>query len=118
MEAIKAKDEKYLYVLIVILSVYRFSYYGFIYTPYLDDYVQYSYYPSLPEHWQRVYVGGTGVLFSRPLAGILDLVLCGSFYIGYFARDIGNIVLQSISTFKRKNGSNVFCILRIFTYKY
>ncbi len=76
----KADREAIFFVLIIFLSVYRFSYLWFNYIPYLDDYVQYSFYPSLPNHWETVYKGGTGVLFTRPLAGILDLFLWSGFY--------------------------------------
>lgn len=80
MKLSKSNREVLLCGIIVLLSVYRFSYFGFKYIPYLDDYVQYSFYPSLPDVWENVYAGGAGVLFSRPLAGILDLFLWSKMY--------------------------------------
>lgn len=73
MSLSKTKHEFLLFALICVLTVYRFSYLGFAYTPYLDDYIQYYFYPSLENHWQRIYAGGAGVLFTRPLAGLFDL---------------------------------------------
>ena len=80
MKLSKSNREVLLCGIIVLLSVYRFSYFGFRYIPYLDDYVQYSFYPSLSDAWKNVYAGGTGVLFSRPLAGLLDLFLWSKMY--------------------------------------
>ncbi len=80
MKLSKSNREVLLCGIIVLLSVYRFSYFGFRYIPYLDDYVQYSFYPSLPYAWKNVYAGGTGVLFSRPLAGLFDLFLWSKMY--------------------------------------
>ncbi len=79
MSLSKQNYERFLYGIIILLSVYRFSYFGFNYIPYLDDYVQYSFYPDLEDCWERVYTGGTGVLFTRPLAGILDFFLWSRF---------------------------------------
>lgn len=73
MSLSKTKHEFLLFALICVLAIYRFSYLGFTYTPYLDDYIQYYFYPSLENHWQRIYAGGAGVLFTRPLAGLFDL---------------------------------------------
>ncbi len=75
MEISKKQYEYLLFAVAVALAVFRFSYFGLEYTPYLDDYVQYHYYPQLENSWQRVYLGGAGVLFTRPLAGILDRIL-------------------------------------------
>lgn len=79
MNLSKSKREFLLFALLSTLAVYRFSYLGFHYTPYLDDYIQYYFYPSLKNHWQMIYAGGVGVLFTRPLAGLFDLFLWSCF---------------------------------------
>jgi hypothetical protein len=79
MSLSKAKHEFLLFALICVLAVYRFSYLGFSYIPYLDDYIQYYFYPSLENNWQRIYAGGAGVLFTRPLAGLFDLCFWSMF---------------------------------------
>ncbi len=79
MKISKKQYEYLLFALVVALAVFRFSYFGLKYIPYLDDYVQYYYYPQLEGSWQRVYQGGTGVLFTRPLAGIFDFILWSKF---------------------------------------
>lgn len=68
------------FALMTALSFFRLSYLGYSYTPYLDDYIQYSYYPAIENAWENIYTGGVGVLFTRPLAGLLDLVLWSKFY--------------------------------------
>ncbi len=68
----------------VFLSMFRFSAYSFKYIPYLDDYVQYFYYPTFDNPWQSILLGGPGVLFSRPLAGLFD-----RFFWGFFAENLG-----------------------------
>ena len=73
MEISKKEYEYLLFAVMVALTLFRFSYLGLKYTPYLDDYIQYSYYPQLQNKWQRVYWGGAGVLFTRPLAGLFDM---------------------------------------------
>ncbi len=75
MEMSKRQYEYLLFAVVMVLTVFRFSYYGLSYIPYLDDYIQYSYYPMLENSWQRVYMGGVGVLFTRPLAGLFDLMI-------------------------------------------
>ncbi len=59
-------------ILVLTLSVFRFSYLGFRYTPYLDDYIQYYFYPSFNQPWNTILAGGAGILFTRPLAGLFD----------------------------------------------
>lgn len=66
--------------LVVLLAAFRFSYFGFKYIPYLDDYIQYSFYPSYPNPWQNILTGGAGVLFTRPLAGLMDFFVWSRFY--------------------------------------
>ncbi len=80
MELSKKQYENLLFMVVVVLAVFRFSYLGLKYIPYLDDYVQYSYYPNLQDNWQRVYWGGAGVLFTRPLAGIFDFFVWSRFW--------------------------------------
>ncbi len=79
MEMSKKQYEYLLFAVAVTLAVFRFSYFGLRYTPYLDDYIQYIYYPRLENSWQRVYAGGAGVLYTRPLAGLFDLFLWSRF---------------------------------------
>lgn len=62
-----------------LLCIFRLSYLGYRYTPYLDDYVQYMLYPALDNPWQRVLTGGAGVLFTRPLAGLTDFFIWSGF---------------------------------------
>ena len=69
-----------LFFIITVLAFFRFSYLGFSYTPYLDDYIQYSFYPSYENPWQNILTGGAGILFTRPLAGLLDFFLWSRFY--------------------------------------
>ncbi len=80
MNISKKQCEHLLFAVAVVLAVFRFSYLGLKYVPYLDDYVQYSYYPQLQNNWQRVYMGGAGVLFTRPLAGLFDYLLWSKFW--------------------------------------
>lgn len=80
MEISKKEYEYLLFAVMVALTLFRFSYLGLKYTPYLDDYIQYSYYPQLQNKWQRVYWGGAGVLFTRPLAGLFDLLIWSRFW--------------------------------------
>ncbi len=76
----ESKRKLLLYFVVCIISFFRFSYMGFRYTPYLDDYIQYSFYPSYPMPWQNILVDGVGVLFTRPLAGLFDYFLWSRFF--------------------------------------
>lgn len=67
------------FVSFFLLSLFRLSYLGYKYTPYLDDYVQYMLYPALDDAWDRVLTGGAGVLFTRPLAGFADFFVWSRF---------------------------------------
>ncbi|MBR5155153.1 MAG: hypothetical protein IKW62_01550 [Clostridia bacterium] len=80
MKISKRQYEYLLFLAMVVLAVFRFSYFNLKYIPYLDDYVQYYYYPQLENAWQRVYWGGAGALFTRPLAGLFDFVLWSRFW--------------------------------------
>ncbi len=76
----ESQRENIMLFLVVLLSFFRYSYFGFSYTPYLDDYVQYSYYPSFKNPWENILAGGAGVLSTRPLAGLCDFFLWSRFY--------------------------------------
>lgn len=67
------------YSTFIALCALRFSYLGFKYTPYLDDYIQYRLYPSTDSPWQTVLAGGVGVLYTRPLAGLADFFVWSRF---------------------------------------
>lgn len=64
---------------LVTLSFLRFSFLGFRYTPYLDDHIQYIFYPSLDNGWDNILAGGARILATRPLAGIFDYFLWSRF---------------------------------------
>ncbi len=70
------KDNSRLFLVFLIGSLMRFGCEGFIYYPYLDDYVQYMYYPSLPL-WDKVFWGGAKTIYTRPLASIFDVFIWG-----------------------------------------
>lgn len=65
--------ETVFYAVFIILSVYKVSFCGFYYLPYLDDYVQYIFYPSVQNPLDTILFGGAGTAFTRPLAAILDV---------------------------------------------
>lgn len=69
----------FILILSVFLAVFRFSCLSFRYIPYLDDYVQYFYYPSFENPWQTIFLGGPKILFTRPLAGLCDRFLWSFF---------------------------------------
>ncbi|MBR5614548.1 MAG: hypothetical protein IKW64_04525 [Clostridia bacterium] len=75
MSTFKPSRQLVFCILVLILSVFRFSYLGFRYTPYLDDYIQYYFYPSFNQPWNTILAGGAGVLFTRPLAGLFDFFI-------------------------------------------
>lgn len=66
-------------IVLIAISVFRFSYLGFQYTPYLDDHIQYFFYPTFNKPWQNILTGGAGILFTRPLAGLFDFFLWSNF---------------------------------------
>lgn len=74
----------FILVLSVFLAIFRFSCLSFRYIPYLDDYVQYFYYPTFENPWQTIFFGGPKILFTRPLAG-----LCDRFLWSLFAHNLG-----------------------------
>lgn len=73
------RREFFWFVTLVTLSFLRFSYLGFRYTPYLDDHIQYIFYPSLDNGWENILAGGARILATRPLAGIFDYFLWSRF---------------------------------------
>ena len=73
------RREFFWFATLVTLSFLRFSYLGFRYTPYLDDHIQYIFYPSLDDGWNNILVGGARILATRPLAGIFDYFLWSNF---------------------------------------
>ena len=73
------RREIFWFATIVALSFLRFSYLGFGYTPYLDDHIQYIFYPSLENGWENILAGGSRILATRPLAGIFDYILWSRF---------------------------------------
>ncbi len=74
----------FMLILSVFLAIFRFSCLSFRYIPYLDDYVQYFYYPSFENPWQTILLGGPKILFTRPLAG-----LCDRFLWSFFNNNLG-----------------------------
>lgn len=55
------------------LCVFKYSFFGFFYRPYLDDYVQYILYPSIENPLKSVLFGGVGTAYTRPLAALFDI---------------------------------------------
>ena len=80
MPDLKKRQRKAFYISFLLLAVFRFSYMGFRYIPYLDDYIQYIYYPSFNDHWNKILTGGAGILFTRPLAGLADFYIWSFFH--------------------------------------
>lgn len=76
----RRKAEIGLFCTVILLHVFKFSFFGFEYFPYLDDYVQYGLYPYLPNLWSEVLLGGPGIMFSRPAAVFFDTFIWGNFW--------------------------------------
>lgn len=70
------KSNSRIFALFLTASVIRFGFEGFLYYPYLDDYVQYMYYPSLTV-FGGVLWGGAKTIYTRPLAAIFDVFVWG-----------------------------------------
>ena len=68
-----------MYAAFFVLGLFRFSYLGYRYTFYLDDFVQYMLYPSYDEPWQNILAGGAGTLFTRPFAALSDFFVWSKF---------------------------------------
>lgn len=64
---------------VFLLCVFRVSYLGFRYTPYLDDFVQYYYYPSFSSPFRSILLGGARTMLTRPLAALADLFFWSGF---------------------------------------
>ena len=73
------REQTVFFAVYFLLAIFRFSYLGYNYTPYLDDYVQYILYPSINKPWKNVLAGGAGVLFTRPIAGLADFFIWSRF---------------------------------------
>ncbi len=73
---ISAKNNSRLFLVFLLGAVIRFGCEGFVYYPYLDDYVQYMYYPSLPLYG-GVFFGGAKTVYTRPLASVFDVFIWG-----------------------------------------
>lgn len=68
------------FAVFVMLTVFKFSFMGFSYIPYLDDYVQYLYYPHFESPLSQILFGGAGTAFTRPLAAFLDIYFWKCFF--------------------------------------
>ncbi len=75
MSKAEHRREIFWFAILISLSFLRFSYLGFSYTPYLDDHIQYIFYPSIDNGWDSILAGGARILATRPLAGIFDYFL-------------------------------------------
>lgn len=62
------------FLLLFVLHAIRYIYYGFTYFPQLDDYIQYHNYAAFNDGFFDI-MQKTGLLASRPLAGVLDQLL-------------------------------------------
>lgn len=70
---------RFFFALFTVLCIFRLSYLGYRYTMYLDDFVQYLLYPTFAQPWKNILLGGAGILYTRPLAGLADFFLWSSF---------------------------------------
>lgn len=70
---LKEHKDKLFVAVIVLVSVLKTAFFDFEYTPYLDDYVQYMYYPFFKNPVSEILFGGPKTAFSRPLAAICDI---------------------------------------------
>lgn len=76
----RRRSEISIFCVVVLLHIFKFSFMGFEYFPYLDDYVQYGLYPYLPNVWSDILTGGPGIIFSRPFAVLFDTFVWGNFW--------------------------------------
>lgn len=112
-----------LFCTVVLLHIFKFSFFGFEYFPYLDDYVQYGLYPRLPNLWSEVLLGGPGIMFSRPFAVFFDTFIWGCFWNCLWAAVIIIAVIGGITAvlfrrfFERMDVevSPLFIVLFLFT---
>ncbi len=79
MGKIRCDRENLYYAIYILLCVYKYSFYGFYYPGYLDDYVQYIYYPSIENPFKNLLFGGAGTAYTRPLAALLDVYFWSTF---------------------------------------
>lgn len=99
------KNNRRMFGVFLLGMVLRFGYEGFCYYPYLDDYVQYFYYPSLPSG--RVLTGSGGTIFTRPLSSLADIFVWGNFADFLWAAMLILAVLYGIS------GILFYCAMRV-----
>lgn len=91
------------YIVFILITVFKFSFAGFLYTPYLDDYVQYLYYPYFNAPLKEILFGGPGTAYTRPFAAILDVY----FWSGLFSMPYVVLVFLSV----------LFAVAGIFFFK-
>ena len=77
----KNVKQNYIFLFFVLFGLIfvRYCYYGFHYYYQLDDYIQYHNYTESGQSFAAL-VKGLGLLSSRPLAGILDIVVWSRLY--------------------------------------
>lgn len=74
------KDEKFTFLIFTLLCLFRFSFFGFYYAPYLDDYVQYGYYSHFENPLESILLSGAGTALSRPFAAFSDVYIFSHFW--------------------------------------
>ncbi len=74
-------SERIFCLLAAIAAIFKISFFGFSYVPYLDDYVQYEYYSYFKNPMKNILFGGAKTAFSRPLAAIFDIYLTSPLFI-------------------------------------
>ena len=80
MKSTEKENNLLFFFTFVLLVIFKFSFMGFSYIPYLDDYVQYLYYSHLFKPFSEILFGGAGTAFTRPLAAILDIFFWSYFF--------------------------------------
>ena len=97
MKNTEIKNDTLFFSAFILLTVFKFSFAGFSYIPYLDDYVQYLYYPDFGSPFSEILFGGAGTAFTRPLAALLDIYFWSKFFVFPGAAVILLSVLYSLS---------------------
>ena len=72
--------EKINFLLFSLLCLLKFSFFGFYYVPYLDDYVQYGYYSHFENPLTSILFSGAGTALSRPFAAFSDVYIFSFFW--------------------------------------
>ena len=105
------------YAAVMTLAVLRLSLAGFRYAPLLDDYIQYYNYANLMGSLGEA-VKTLGLFATRPIAGLLDIVLWSKFYNCLFAAVILIALMYGVSAiiFKRlfEAGSFFYVVYLLF----